>query len=147
MAVLGPAFVAVSVNVTSNASGYTGEAGDALFVIERSDSEVDTVLVAVEELFALFGSVVADVAVAVLLMVVPLAAAAFTCTTRLKAADDPARTVPFVAVTVPEAPTAGVVLAHPAGAVNDTKVVLGGRASLNETVVASLGPLFIRVRL
>src|SRR5579859_4436493 len=84
LAVLGPAFVAVSVNVTSNASGYTGEAGDALFVIERSDMEVATVVVAVEELLPAFGSTVAAFTVAVLLIVVPPGVAAATCTTSVK---------------------------------------------------------------
>jgi len=49
----------------------------------------------------------------------------------------------FVAVTVPFAPTAGVVDAHPAGAVNETNVVFAGSASVSVMLVASLGPLFV----
>jgi len=50
----------------------------------------------------------------------------------------------FVRVTVPFAPTAGVILPH-AGPDNDTNVVPAGRGSLTLTFAASLGPLFVIV--
>ena len=40
----------------------------------------------------------------------------------------------LVAVTVPEAPTAGVVAVQPDGAVNETNVVLNGTESLSKTL-------------
>jgi hypothetical protein len=43
-------------------------------------------------------------------------------------------------LTVPPAPTAGVVHNHPAGAASETNVVPAGTASLSETLCASDGP-------
>jgi hypothetical protein len=111
-------------------------------VIERSACTL-TVAVDVEELLPAFGSVVAVLTVAVLLMVDPLGVDGPTRTTSVKFAVDPATIVAFAAVTVPVAPAAGVVAVQPAGAVNETNVVLGGRTSLSDTVEASLGPLLV----
>ena len=46
-------------------------------------------------------------------------------------------------VTVPVAPTAGVVQLHEPGLARETKVVLVGIASVKMTVVAVDGPLFV----
>ena len=46
-------------------------------------------------------------------------------------------------VTVPVAPTAGVVQVKPAGGTTDTKVVPAGRTSAIATAVALLGPAFV----
>ena len=115
-------------------------------VTERSETDVATVVVAAAELFPALLSGVAELTVAVLLMLVPAGVAALTCTTSVKFDVDPATTFPLSAVTGPVAPTAGVVVVQPAGAVNETNVVFAGRTSLSETAVASLGPLFVTVR-
>jgi hypothetical protein len=46
-------------------------------------------------------------------------------------------------LTVPVAPTAGVEQVHAAGLTRETKVVFVGIASVNVTVVAVAGPLFV----
>ena len=94
-------------------------------------------------LFAAFGSEAAELTLAVFVIVVPTGVAALTCTTRVKVAVADTMSELFVDVTFPVAPTAGVVLIQPAGAVNETNVVLAGIASVSETLVASLGPLFV----
>jgi hypothetical protein len=53
--------------------------------------------------------------------------------------------VDFLAVTVPVPPTAGVDLAQPAGALNETKVVLAGRTSVTTALVASNPDAFFAV--
>jgi hypothetical protein len=53
-----------------SAPAFTGS-GESLFVMPRSAEPTPTVVVAVAELFAGTGSVVADVSVAVLVMTVP----------------------------------------------------------------------------
>ena len=63
----------------------------------------------------------------------------------MKDAVEPAIIRLLVAVTVPVAPTAGVVVAHPAGAVRETKLVVAGSTSVTIMAVASLEPLFVAV--
>ena len=109
--------------------------------IDRSACAV-TVVVVVDELLIGLGSAVGELTVAVLL-IDPPGVAGLTCTTSVKFEVDPAATLALSAVTGPVAPTAGVVAAQPAGAVNDTNVVFGGRTSLSDTVAALLGPLFV----
>ena len=94
-------------------------------------------------MFAAFGSEAAELTLAVFVIVVPTGVAALTCTTRVNVAVADTMSELFVDVTFPVAPTAGVVLIQPAGAVNETNVVLAGIASVSETLVASLGPLFV----
>jgi len=102
-------------------------------------------VVAVEVLFGGFASVVADVTLAVL-VIVPLAAA-LTFTTNVNVAVAPDANVAMFAVTVPVPPTAGVVSvnAGPEVCIIETKVVFAGTASVSETACASLGPLFVSV--
>src|SRR6478672_9908896 len=92
--------------------------------------------VAVALLFDAFVSVVVVVMLAVLEMVVPDAALASTCTTRLNVALAPAASVPIVATNVPLPPAGGVVSVNvgPEFWVADTNVVLGGITSDRPTV-------------
>ncbi len=62
-----------------------------------------------------------------------------TTTLRVKSAD-PGGKVAKEQVTVPPAPTDGVVQIHPPGAVSDWNVVPLGRGSCNDTFAASSGP-------
>ena len=55
------------------------------------------------------------------------------------------RTIGFVQVTVPLAPTAGVVHDQPATAGSETKVVPAGSVSLHDALAAASGPLFVTV--
>src|SRR5256885_1259149 len=90
------------------------------------------------------GSVVAEEAVAVLLSTVLFATLDATFTASVNTALPGAR-VAMDELTVPPAPTAGVVLDHPPGDNSDTNVVPAGSVSLNDTVAASLGPAFVTV--
>src|SRR5262245_33865141 len=86
------------------------------------------------------GSVVPEDAVAVFWMMVPSAVPAFTLTTSVNRALAPAARREFVLVMVP------VPLEfQPAGAVNDTKVVFAGTASVKDRLTASLGPWLVSV--
>ena len=94
-------------------------------------------VVAVAPLFEESGSAVALETVAMFWTVGP--ALSSTCSTRLKVAVAPARSVVRVHVT----PEVVVQLnAGPEVWVNDTKVVPAGRGSLSETSTASEGPPF-----
>jgi hypothetical protein len=109
------------------------------------DGAAATVVDAEAELLAGFGSDVDEVAEAVFVMVVPPATFASTFTTSVKVAVPPAAKVGLVAVMFPVPPTAGVVVVQPAGAVNETKVVLAGTASVRLALSASLGPALLAV--
>ena len=103
-----------------------------------------TVVVAVLELLAGVGSVVAELVVTVSLSTVPGATPAPTLTTSVKT-EDPGVRLAMVELTVPVPPTAGVVLDQPPGEVSETKVVPDGSVSLSETEAAALGPLLVTV--
>lgn len=105
-----------------------------------------TSVVAVAELLPGVGSVVALDTLAVLVMVVPLAVPAVTCTTTVKTLDAPEASdaLVYVSVPVPPAGTASVRV-QPAGVLAETSVVFAGTASDNDNDVASLGPLFVTV--
>ena len=138
---LGPLLITVIVYVILFPA-VTGS-GVSTFVTETS-AEVATVVVAVAVLLPVVVSV-GEVTVAVLVIVVPAAAEALAFTTSVKVcaplpagkASPPVR----VAVTVP----AVLVQVQPAGAVQDTNVVLAGTGSVNVTVWASLGPTLVTV--
>src|SRR5947199_396373 len=102
-----------------------------------------TVVVAVAVLLPLVGSGVVE-EIVVLALIVPVAAGS-TSTTAVKLAEPPAANVARVTVTVPVAPTAGVVALHPAGVVTETNVVPAGVASVTDTVCASDGPALLAV--
>jgi len=104
-----------------------------------------TVVVAVALLFAAFGSIVALVTFAVLLIVPD--AEAFTATCRVNVAAAPLMNVRMLQLTVPVAPTAGEVHvnAGPLVCDSDTNVVFVGMTSLSATFCASADPLFMTV--
>src|SRR5690348_7620845 len=99
--------------------------GESVFVTAKSACAI-TVVVAVAELLPGVGSVVAVVAVAVLVSIVLCGVLALTLTTMVKTAVSPAATVAFVNVTVPVPPTAGALVDQPVPVVTvaDTNVVL-----------------------
>ena len=99
-----------------------------------------TVVVTVEVLFFVFGSDVAEVTVAVSVIVFPEVALTFT--TRVIFREFPLPSVPTVHVTVPVPPTGGAVHV-PVFGVTLTKVVPVGVASLTLTDNAVSGPLFL----
>src|SRR4051794_34146738 len=104
-----------------------------------------TVAVCVELLSAGLASTVVLLSLAVLVSVAPSGALPFTRTTRVKVALPPEASVASVPVTVPVPPTAGVELLNvgPVFCVKDTKVVLGGSASLSTTFWAAAGPVLL----
>ncbi len=89
-------------------------------------------------LFAGVGSFVGELAAAVLVIVAPLATLALTLTTSVKAATAPAGSEAMLQLTVPPAPTAGLVheKAGPVFWARETNVVPAGRVSVT---VAGLG--------
>lgn len=114
-----------------------GRGAETLLTMLTSAELTPTVAVAV--LLAGFGSValldtVATFGVDALAMVM----------TTLNVADAPVGSAAIMQVTVPAAPTAGVVHPNvgPAVCDSETKVVPAGRGSVMETLAASLGPLF-----
>lgn len=121
--------------------------GFAVLVTPRSACvPVPTVVTAVALLFARLGSFVPDVTLSTSTICVPLVVPLPTCTTTVKL------TVPalleksgFVHVILPVPPTAGVVQVQPATVLMDWKVVFAGMPSLNTTLTASNGPLFVTV--
>jgi hypothetical protein len=105
-----------------------------------------TTVVEAAVLLAVLGSVGVAETVAVLEMTVPGAVPVLTLTTSGKLAPAPEATEGFVQLTVPAAPTAGVVQVQPAGTgAKDTKVVFVGMTSVNEAPVATAGPLLVTV--
>src|SRR5260221_274835 len=100
---------------------------------------------AVALLLAGLGSVVAELALAVLEIVAPPLPGP-ACTTSVKAAEPAAASEARLQLTVPPAPAAGVVQVNvgPDVCANDTNVVPAGSASLNAVACAALGPLFVR---
>jgi len=114
------------------------DATDGVFAIERSACPAAaTTSVAVAELLAELGSVVAEVTVAVLLIAVPAAVPAFTVTTYVKVA------VPGAKLASVQVPVAAVQIHVPPGPVSDTRVVFAGSVSVSVTLVATLGPEFV----
>ena len=102
-----------------------------------------TVTFAVALLFEGLGSVMDEEPMSVSVMTVPVAVPAFTFVTSVNEAVEPAARVAMLQVTVPVAPTAGVVQLHEPGLARETKVVFVGIASVKLTVMAVAGPLFV----
>src|SRR5690349_6143791 len=86
------------------------------------------------------GSGVVDVTVAALVMMVPFGTAPLTCATTVKFADAAGRSAAMLHVIV--APVVHV-NAGPVFCVSETNVVPAGSVSLQLTVVAVEGPLFV----
>jgi hypothetical protein len=139
---LGPAFATVIVYVTL-APAATGS-GESVIVMLTSAEPAPTLVVVVAELFAVVGSVVAEVMVAVLMSVVPdpRLGSAFATSVKMSAAGPK---LAFVHVTTPLAPTAGVVHVHDPAVASDTNVVLAGSVFVKVALAALLGPLFVTV--
>jgi hypothetical protein len=118
--------------------------GARVLVMLRSKSTADCTL-AVAESFtcnASFG----EETVAVAESVVPAARDASTFETTMKVAVCPEVSIPLCEqLTVPLLPTDGAVHDHPAGGLNDTKVVKAGRGRSTVAVDPSLGPLLVTV--
>ena len=93
-------------------------------------------------LFVRFGSVTAELTLAVSLICVPAAVPAVTFNTTVNV-DDPGAKLGLVQLMVPLLPTAGVVQDQPPGIVIDWNVVFGGVVSVMLTVVAVAGPAFV----
>lgn len=104
-----------------------------------------TVTLAVALLFDGLGSVTDEEPMSVSVMTVPVAVPAFTFVTSVNEAvePEPAARVAMLQLTVPVAPTAGVVQVQVPGLARETKVVFVGIASVKVTVVAVAGPLFV----
>src|SRR6185369_15110778 len=115
--------------------------GESDLVTARS-ARVCTVVVAVPVLLPGVGSVVLLAAVALLLIVAPLAVLALTLTTMVKTAVSPAATVAFEKTIGPAVLTAQPV---PVVTTADTNEVFAGTASLTVTVCASDGPLLTKL--
>src|ERR1700692_1599326 len=144
----GPLLETASVYV-SGVPSVTG-LGVAVFTIATSALlAFATTTVALAVLVVRPGGMLAALAVAVSVMLVPVGVRAFTCSTSEKFAVLPAPTPkepPSVQVIVPVPPTAGGTQIHPAGAVTDWKFVFGGVLWVNVIPgVAAAGPLFVTV--
>jgi hypothetical protein len=114
-----------------------------LLVTARS-ADVITAVGAVAVLFPTAGSGVVVAIVARFVSTDAAPADGATRATIVKDAAEPAANVAIVQVTVPFAPTAGVVQLNvgPLFCVMETKVVFAGSSSASETFEASLGPPF-----
>ena len=121
---------------------FTGS-GVSVFVIDRS-ADAATVVVEVALLLPGVASVVLDETVAVFESTVPLATPAPTLTTSVNAAL-PTAIDAFVQLTVPPAPTTGVVQLQPPGDDSETNVVPAGNVSETDVLAALLGPAFVAV--
>src|SRR2546429_497776 len=112
----------------------TGLGLPVLLVMIRSAC-VPTVAMALDELLPGVGSMVAEAAVAVLLITVPLAVLISTLTMIVKDAASPLAAVALAKTMVPVPPgTTASLRDQPAGKAADTKVVLAGSMSLTVTV-------------
>jgi hypothetical protein len=119
--------------------------GDAMFVTVISACEVvPTTLDAIAVLFAEFGSLVEELAVAVLVNIVPLATPVFTLTIIEKLAVVLPAIVSVLQTTFPVAPLGGVQV-QPDGAAIEAKVVFAGTVSTIVALSAALGPLLVRI--
>src|SRR5262245_2278056 len=113
----------------------------ASLLVTAMSATVFTVVVAVPVLFPGVGSVVAVAAVALLVIVAPLAVFGLMLTTIVNVAASSANDVALEKTMLPVPPTAGALTDHPAPTVTaaETNVALAGTASVTVTVCASLG--------
>lgn len=106
-------------------------------LVTDSSALVATVVVAIEVLFALLVSGVAEETIAVLVMTVPNGVAGETWTITVNVAVAPGAIAAMLQETV--APVVQL-KAGPVSCVSETKVVPGGRTSVQLTFAASEGP-------
>src|SRR5437870_1041070 len=139
------AFKSTVVEVTLAVFEMVPVAAACTFTTSVSVADAPAPTVAV--LSAPFGSAVAEVTVATLVITDTMGVDALTFTTRENVAVAPDANVAMVAVTVPVPPTAGVVSenAGPAVCIIETNVVFAGIASVNETLDAGSGPALVSV--
>lgn len=104
-----------------------------------------TGVVTIVLLFREFGSEVVEETDELAVIVVAARVEARFTSTRMFAEAPEARLLGPVHVTLPVAPTAGVVHDQPTGAEMEAKVVFVGTASRKLTPVAAAGPLFVTV--
>jgi len=109
-------------------------------VTVRSQTSTTAVVVVVVLVLTAFVAVTDDVAV-----MDPAATVGATFTTTIMSAAVPEAMLVSVQLTVPVAPTAGLVHTHPAGADTDWNVVLVGVASVKLTADPAAGPLLVTV--
>jgi len=133
------ATAALFVSVMRSADGIPEPTVAGVNVLTTEGTGFCTVVVAVAMLLARLGSALVLATVAVFVSVPPIVAAAVACATIVKLSA-PAGSVAIENVTVPAAPTAGVVTVQPGGALADTNVVLAGSGSETTTPVAGSGP-------
>jgi hypothetical protein len=98
-----------------------------------------TMTVALALFVVIPGTMLLAVAVSVSVMLVPEGVAGFTCSTKVKFAVVLAARLAIVQL----GGAVAMLHVHPAGPVRETTVVFGGTGSVNETVVAAAGPLFV----
>jgi hypothetical protein len=133
--------VTFAVRVTGCAFGLKPAAADATNVVVALPT---TAVVAVEALLAALVSVVADEADAVLETTAPLPIDGPSATASVKVALPTAKDA-FEQITVPVAPTAGVVQDQPAAADSETNVVPAGNGSESDAEAAAIGPALVTV--
>jgi hypothetical protein len=114
--------------------------GPAVLVFVTVTSAFCVTTLAAEALLVL----VAEVTVAVLVIVVEAGVPGDTRTTTVKDAESPKGSVAIVPLIVPVPPTVGLVKlnAGPEVCASETKLVSAGRGSVSATAWASLGPVF-----
>lgn len=116
------------------------EVGDAVLVTTRSAwLDVATTSDAVAVLFPEFGSLTAEVTLAVWLIAVPAATLEPTVTTNEILAGELGARLGSVQVSVAS------VQVHPVGPDNEKAVVFAGKVSVTDTLVAALGPALLTV--
>ena len=114
-------------------------------MVTARSADPATVVVAVALLLPIEGSVVGEETVAVLVIVLPLAAAGLTVTTSVNT-ELAIGIVPRVEqAIVPPLPTAGKVHDQPPGDVSDANVVPTGNVSVMDAEAATLGPALLTV--
>src|SRR5689334_7593099 len=130
-------------------SGLFVTTGSGASTFERTSRSAcaTTVVVAVAELFAPFGSLAWDEIVAVLLSVVPSATAASTRTTKVKLAVSLTAIVSLRQVMVPPELNGGVVQFHPPSPVKDCSRVPVGSVSCHWAKTAGPEPLLLTLML
>ena len=137
-----PVFVTTCVYVML-LPAITGLGKAVLLTVNSPLAVVPTIVVTVAVLFARFGSFAKELTDAVSEITVPFAVPLLTFSTHENVADVEAAMFEVLQTALPG--PAGVKHVHPAGAANDTNVVLAGTVATNVALSAALGPLFVTI--
>src|SRR5215831_1318846 len=121
----------------------TGSGAPTLVTLRSACPVAPTAIFTVAVLSPGTVSRVAVVTVAVSVMIVPVGVPAVTFTTNWKLVVVFGARVVMLQLRLPVPPTGGSEQVHVPGVVAETKVVLAGTASVNDTVAALLGPRLI----